>query len=163
MRKSTSVALGGMLAAAAIVIMCLGGMIPVATYVCPILCTLLLWFVLRSCGKKMAWAWYLTVALLSALVGPDKEASAVFLLFGYYPIVKLKLDCARLRWLWKLLLFNSGVMVLYGFLLRVIGLESLYAEEPVGNLFLVVLLVMGNVVFVLLDKLLDMMEKKRWK
>ena len=33
-----AVALGGMLAALAVVIMCLGGLIPVATFVCPMLC-----------------------------------------------------------------------------------------------------------------------------
>ena len=40
--SARSIALGGILGAVAIVIMCLGGLIPVATFVCPILCMLLL-------------------------------------------------------------------------------------------------------------------------
>ena len=37
-----SVALGGVMAALAVVIMCMGGIIPLATYVCPMLCAVLL-------------------------------------------------------------------------------------------------------------------------
>ena len=49
MRKNArNVALGGMMAALAIVIMCMGGLIPVATFVCPMLCMLLLVCVLHK-------------------------------------------------------------------------------------------------------------------
>ena len=47
-----STALGGVMAALAVVIMCLGGMIPLATFVCPVLCMLLLQFVFRLCGRR---------------------------------------------------------------------------------------------------------------
>ena len=55
--SAKSVALGGMMAALAVVIMCMGGIIPVATYVCPMLCALLLALVLRFVGRRIAWAW----------------------------------------------------------------------------------------------------------
>lgn len=164
MKRSSAVALGGMLTALAIVIMCLGGLIPVATYVCPMLCAVLQFIVLQLCGRRIAWAWFCAVALLSLLLGADKEAAAVFVLLGYYPIIKPRLDAARLRWLWKLLLFNGAVVLLYTVLLRFMGLESVSEEfQEFGNLALAVMLIMGNVTFFLLDKLLDMMEKKRWK
>ena len=38
---ASAVALGGVLAALAVVIMCLGTLIPIATYVCPAICMLL--------------------------------------------------------------------------------------------------------------------------
>ena len=85
-------ALGGMLAALAVVMMSLGTIIPVATYVCPMLCALLLQGVLKTCGSRVAWAWYGAVALLSVLLAPDKEAAGVFVFLGYYPIVKPALD-----------------------------------------------------------------------
>ena len=67
------IALGGMLAALAVVIMNLVGMIPVATFVCPMLCMMILTLVLRFCGKRIGWAWYGAVAILCALMAPDKE------------------------------------------------------------------------------------------
>ena len=79
---ASSVALGGVLAALAVVIMSLGTIIPVATYVCPMLCALLLQAVLKTCGVRIAWAWYGAVAILSLLLAPDKEAAAVFAFLG---------------------------------------------------------------------------------
>ena len=79
-----AVALGGVLAAVAVVIMSLGGMIPIATYVCPMLCAITQFVVIRFCGKRIAWIWFCVVSVLSLLLGPDKEAVMVFLAVGYY-------------------------------------------------------------------------------
>lgn len=155
-------ALGGVLAAAAVVIMSLGGLIPVATYVSPMLCAILLQLVLLSCGVRIAWAWYGAVALLSVLLSPDKEAAAVFVFLGYYPIVKPRLDGWKPSWLWKGLLFNGSVVVMYFLLLKLFGMAELGAEfREFGLVMLLVLLVMGNVTFFLLDKLLGMKKFQR--
>ena len=153
---ASSVALGGVLAALAVVVMCLGTIIPVATYVCPMFCALLLQAVLKTCGVRIAWAWYGAVTILSLLLAPDKEAAAVFAFLGYYPIVKPRLDKTRLRWLWKGLLFNASVLVMYWLLLRVFGLAQVTEDfEEIGVVMLIVLLILGNVTFFLLDKLLE--------
>lgn len=155
-------ALGGLLAALAVVIMSLGTLIPVAVYVCPILCALLLKVVWKLCGSRLAWAWYGAVALLSLLLAPDKEAAAVFVFLGYYPIVKPVLDRKRLSWLWKGLLFNGATLVMYWLLMQLFGLEQVTAEfEGLGFAMTVVLLILGNVTFFLLDKLLGMRLKRR--
>ena len=107
------VALGGMLAALAVVVMSLGGLIPVATYVCPILCTMLLAGLLRLCGQRPACASHAAAGILSTLFSSDKEAAAVFLFLGYYPIVKPFFDSRRFRWLWKGIFFNGSTVVLY--------------------------------------------------
>ena len=152
---ASSVALGGVLAALAVVVMSLGTTIPIATYVCPMLCALLLQVVLKTCGVRIAWAWYGAVTILSLLLAPDKEAAAVFAFLGYYPIVKPRLDKTRLRWLWKGLLFNASVLVMYWLLLRVFGLAQVTEDfEEIGVVMLIVLLILGNVTFFLLDKLL---------
>lgn len=154
---ASRMALGGMLAALAVVIMSLGGLIPVATYVSPMLCAILLRVVLLTCGTRVAWAWYEAVALLSILLSPDKEAAAVFAFLGYYPIVKPKLDRTRPAWLWKGLLFNVSIGVMYFLLLRLFGMTELKEEfAEFGLVMLAVLLVMGNVTFFLLDRLLGM-------
>ena len=62
MRNSAhKIALGGVLAALAVVIMTMGGLIPIATYVCPMACCLILFIVFQLCGSRVAWAWYAAV------------------------------------------------------------------------------------------------------
>lgn len=155
--SARAVALGGVLAALAVAIMALGTILPIATYVCPMFCALLLQVVLKLCGSRIAWAWYGAVSLLSLLLSPDKEAAAVFLFLGYYPIVKPWLDRRKGKWLWKGLLFNGAVCGMYWLLLHLVGMEQLIAEfSGMGLGMLAVLLVLGNVTFFLLDRLLEM-------
>ena len=150
-------ALGGILAGAAVVIMALGTLIPVATYVCPMICALMLKAVLQTCGRRTAWAWYGAVAALSLLLAPDKEAAAVFVFIGYYPIVKPALDRKRLSWLRKGLLFNTAILSMYALLMHLLGMERIAAEfEGLGIAMTAVLLILGNVTFFLLDRLLGM-------
>ena len=126
--KAYPIALGGMLAAAAVVLMSIGTIIPVATYAAPVLCLLLCQTVLKLCGKRIAWAWYGAVAFLSQLMAPDKEAAAVFLVLGYYPIAKLKLDALKGKWLWKALYFNGSILALYWVLMNIIGMQQLLSD-----------------------------------
>ena len=150
-----STALGGVMAALAVVIMCLGGMIPLATFVCPVLCMLLLQFVFRLCGRRIGWAWYAAVAILSMLMGPDKEGAAFFVFIGYYPLVKPKLDKLPLAWLWKLVLFNIAILIMYWILINLLGMAALASEfKEMGMVLLLITLVLGNVTFILLDKIL---------
>ena len=155
-------ALGGILAALAVVIMSMGTLIPVATYVCPMLCALLLQAVLKICGKRTAWAWYGAVSVLSLLMAPDKEAAAVFCALGYYPILKPKLDQCKGSWFWKGLLFNGVTLMLYWLLMHLLGFDQITAEfAEMGAVLTVVTLLLGNVTFFLLDRLLSMRPKKR--
>lgn len=156
------IALGGVMAALAVVIMSLGGLIPIATYVSPMLCAVLLQIVMQSCGVRIAWAWYGAVAILAVLLSPDKEAAAVYVFLGYYPILKPRMDGLHLPWLWKGLLFNSCVGVMYFLLLKIFGMAELSAEfSEMGYVMLAVLLIMGNVTFFLLDRLLGMPKIRR--
>lgn len=155
--SASSVALGGVLAALAVVIMSMGTLIPVATYACPALCAVLLQVVLKICGRKIAWAWYGAVAILSLLLAPDKEAAGVFLFFGYYPIVKPGLDRRKGKWLWKALLFNTSALLLYWLLIHLFGMEQVMEEfSQMGIAMTIVVLLLGNVTFFLLDRLLGM-------
>lgn len=154
-------ALGGILAALAVIIMSLGGLIPVATYVCPMLCAILQFTVLKFCGKRVAWAWYGAVSILSLILGPDKEAAAVFVFLGYYPIIKPKMDTYPLKWLWKGILFNVSVLVMYWLLIHLFGMAQVAAEfTELGIAMTVLMLVMGNVIFFLLDKILNNFGRK---
>lgn len=149
-------ALGGILAALAVVIMSMGTLIPVATYVCPMLCAILLQLILKICGEKIAWGWYGAVSILSLLMAPDKEAAAVFLALGYYPIVKPKLNRLKGKWFWKLLYFNAVILLTYWLLMHLFGFAQLAAEfSEMGAIMTAVMLLLGNLTFFLLDKLLE--------
>ncbi len=161
MRKSYQMALGGVLAALAIVIMMLGGLIPLATYVCPMLCALLLFFVKNFCGTRIGWTWYVAVSILSLLLSPDKEAAAVFIALGYYPILQPVFDRMPVKWLWKGLLFNGASIAMYLVLMYVFGMDQVLAEfQELGFIGLFLILVLGNISFFLLDRLLHIMQKK---
>ena len=159
---ASDIALGGILAALAVVILCMGTLIPMATFVCPVLCMLLLRLVCKLCGNRIGWAWYGAVAILGALLGPDKEAAAVFVALGYYPIIKPKMDALRLQWLWKGLLFNAVILVMYWLLMNLFGMAQIAGEfEEMGMVMTVVTLLLGNVTFFLLDRLLGKKLQRR--
>lgn len=158
--EARGIALGGMMAALAVVVMSLGGLIPVATFVCPMLCMLLLAFVSRMCGRRIGWAWYGAVAVLSLLLGPDKEAAAVFLFLGFYPLLKPRLETLRLRWLWKGLLFNTAILLMYWLLIHLFGMAQIAAEyQELGTVMTAIMLGLGNVTFFLLDRVLTRFGK----
>lgn len=160
--SAKKVAFGGVAATMAVVIMSLGGLIPVATYVCPVLCALLGYVVLRICGRRIAWAWYGTVALLAMLFGPDKEAAAVYLFLGYYPIIKSFFDRIRLGFILKILYFNGSVALLYTVLIYLMGMTQFLTDYFEAGLFgLAIMLILGNITFLFLDRLLLRLSKKR--
>ena len=150
-----SIALGGVLASLAVVIMCLGGLIPIATYVCPVLCMVLLCWVSLLCGSRIGWAWYGAVSILSVLLGPDKEAAVLFVFLGYYPILKPKLDKLPCSRLFKLLVFNTMILAAYGLLIYILGMDQIAGEfKELGAIMTAVTLVMGNGVMLVLDVVL---------
>ena len=128
------------------------------------LCMMLQFTVLIFCGRRTAWAWYGAVSLLGLLLGPDKEAAAVYCFLGYYPILKPRMDRMKLGLLWKTLLFNVSVCLMYWLLLNLFGLDGLTEEfSELGQAMLWVLLAMGNVTFFLLDKVLTLFGRKLGK
>lgn len=154
MRNSPAkqIAFGGVFGALALVIMNLGSLIPVATYVCPMLCMLILAFVTKMCGDRIGWAWYGAVAILSCLMAPDKEAAAVFVFLGFYPILKPRFDRMRFPIIPKLLFFNALILLMYWLLLKLLGMDQIAAEfAEMGKILTVVMLVMGNLIFYMTD------------
>ena len=154
------IAFGGMMAALAVTISFLGGFIPIATFTCPIISMLILAYVTRLCGRRIGWAWYGAVAILGLMLAPDKEAAAVFAFIGFYPIVKPRFD--RMKWgiLLKAVLFNSLILLMYGLLIYLLGMDQLAAEfRDMGRILTAITLILGNAVFFLLDKVLLRFQK----
>ena len=152
---ASQIAFGGMMAALALVIMNMVGLIPIATYVCPSLCMVLLSVVLKLCGKRISWAWYGAVAILSVLMAPDKEAAMIFAVIGYYPIIKPAFERTKMPNTCKYLYFNVVILLVYWLMINLMGLTEIAKEfAEMGLLFTIVTLLMGNMVFQLLDKIL---------
>jgi hypothetical protein len=123
---------------------------------------LLLAAVLRFTGRRIAWAWYAAVSLLSLLLGPDKEAAAVFVFLGYYPIIKPWVDRRMLPFVWKLGIFNLSIGLLYALLIYLFRLEQVVRDfSELGMVMTLVMLLLGNVTLFMLDILLGRFGVRR--
>ena len=116
MRKTAqAVALGGMMSALAVVIMCLGTIVPIATFICPAFAMITGQITVYFCGRKFGWCWYVVVTILSLLLSFDKEAAVTFTFLGYYPMIKFWFDRYKLGWIGKLVYFNfSNILMMSG-------------------------------------------------
>lgn len=155
--QAKHIALGGVLAALAVVILLLGGIIPVGTYIAPMVAALPLVILLAELPRSLCLGWYCIVALLGVLLCPDKETAFVFVFLGWFPLAKPRLD--RLPkvpgLLCKLLLFNLSVAGLYALLILVFHLEALVREaQETGMILLIAILLLGNLSFILFDLVL---------
>lgn len=155
--SARQIALGGIFAALAVVILLLGGIIPVGTYIAPMVAALPLVILLAELPGSLCLGWYAIVALLGVLLCPDKETAFVFVFLGWFPLAKPRLD--RLPklpgLLCKLLLFNLSVAALYALLILVFRLDALVQEaKETGLVMLLVILLLGNLSFLLFDVLL---------
>lgn len=159
--KTRSVALGGVTAALAVVVMCLGGFVPLSTYICPVICCLILHFLALRLSTGMRWCWYGAVSLLVLLLGPDKEAAIVLLFLGNYPLIRTRLPSGIVGLLMKLVYFNSACFVMYFIMLHLLGIAAVVEEFARLDLVLtLVTLSLGNVMFVMLDKILKLLDRK---
>ena len=159
MIKSRQMALGGMMAAAAVVIMSLGSLIPVNTYMCPVLCILINRLVLEKCGRRIGWCYYLAVAILSLMLAPDREAALVYVFLGYYPMIRTVFEkLGPLAWWAKLVFFTLAGAASYGVLLLVMGAGAAMSE---GWVMTAVTVFLWDLLFLLVDHLLGAPLKTR--
>lgn len=161
MKKSRKMALTGMLCALAVVIMMLGGVIPLATFCCPALAGLMLIPVFVECGEKLSWCAYAAIAALSLILCPDKEAALLLAFIGYYPILRWRLDQLRsrlLRVVAKLGVFNLAVLAMYALSILVLQMDQILREyQEMGLALTVACLLVGNITLLLYDRLIAIM------
>ena len=148
-----------MMAALAVVIMNLGSVIPVNTYICPVLCMLLNRVVLERCGKKIGWCYYLTVMILSMLLAPDREAALVYAFLGYYPMIRPWFEkLGILAGAVKLVFFTAMGVASYGALLLLMGVAAAMGE---GWFMTAVTVVLWDAMFLMVDRMLGAPIRKR--
>ncbi len=153
MRQSSKTAVCAMVAALSVVVMMLT-VIPVMTYTAPAFAGMLLIIVVIEIDKKWAFGVYVAVSALGLLIATDKEAAVMYLVFfGYYPILKAMLESKMPRWLEiviKFVIFNVAMVGCYYILINVFGMPMDDMNE-LGKYGPLILLAMGNVVFLLYD------------
>ena len=120
-----------LMAALGTAFMLTGNLIPVFTYVSPMLASLTLIPVLYEFGKKYAWMTWFVTATLAMMLCADREEAFFFLFIGYYPIIKPALDripAKTIRVLVKLLVFALAFGIMLLILAFVLGLEDIRGE-----------------------------------
>lgn len=164
MRKRTNtaiVALCGILAALAVSLMFLGGVLPFAGLACPMLASLVLLPVYIETGKKWGVVWFAAVSILGLLLAPDKEGAILFVFFGYYPMLKKLLGRLpkALKWLTKLIYVNVCVAAAYSLMIFVFRMDAVSKDlAEMERYLLPILAVLANLSFVLYDLLIDRLE-----
>ena len=157
-------ALCGLLAAVSVVCLMMGSLIPAALYACPILAMAALLPLRETFGHGAALTAYAAVSILALLLVPDKELALLYAFFGWYVPLQPFLDGLRprpLRIAVKLALANLAMLTLYGLLIFVFQLQSVLEElEGLGTLWLIILLLSANCLFVLTDILLHRLSRK---
>ena len=157
-KKSTRMALCGMMVALGVVIMLLGSVIPLATFCCPVMASLTLIPLLLEYGKKWTLMAYAAIAALGLMLSPDKEAALLFAFLGYYPALKPALDRIEkrpLRVIAKLGIFNlaAGTMLLS--ILFVLRMDVIIAEyAAMGIAGGIVFALLANITMLLYDRML---------
>lgn len=152
MKNTKKITFCAIMSALAAVIM-LVAYFPYFTYAVPALAGLCVMVIVIELGCKWAFLCYLSSAFLAFLFA-ETESKLIFIaFFGFYPIVKCLIEKLRkpvLEWVLKLLTFNACVVSLYYIFSSVLMLSF----EDMGSLAqygAVILLALGNVVFVIYD------------
>ena len=153
MRKHAKImATCSMATAVGVVVMLLGGILELGMYVCPMVIGLCLIPIGRQYGVKYQLLIWIAISLLSFLLVPNPEENLVFAgLFGWYPALQPRLQKLPklLRVPVKLVLFNGITIALESLLIYVL------VPEAMDSSMMLLLLLLGNVMFVMYDRIID--------
>lgn len=169
--SSRRMALCGVLAALALVFLSMGGLLPMATFCCPILAMLCMLPVLEEYGWKTTLLFYAAVSLLGLLLSPDKEVALLYTFLGWYPVLRPGIDRQihgkLLRVLVKLVLFAAAVGTMYSLAIFVLGMGYIAQEYAAGGqILLIATIALGCIVWLLFDKVLlrfTLLYRHKWR
>lgn len=141
-RKSNTkkITLIAMLAALSVALLYVGSFIEVLDLSVAVLASLLCIVAVIEYGHGTAWALFALSAILSLLILPNKMPAIVYTaFFGYYPIIKEKLEKHLRKWLsWivKIVIFNAAILLM---LMASKYLLTANAEAPVFDILFIAL------------------------
>jgi len=151
-QQSRKMALCGVMTALSVVILTLGSLVPLSTFLCPMLATMCLIPTACEYGTGTSLLLYTGVSVLGLLLCPDKEIAMLYLFLGWYPTVQSRLDTLP-RFLCiavKCGLFSLSMVVMYAILLYLFQMEEIVAEfAEYSTAMNLLMLALGNVTFLL--------------
>lgn len=156
-KLSFKVALGGVIAALSLLLMLVAGVTTSLVYAIPMFTGAFLMVLVIEFGAGFAGLEYLAISIISMLLLGNKEAAIMYVaFFGYYPIVKSFIEKYMgkiLSWIVKYLIFNISMVVAY-FVVSKIFMITFDDMEIFGKYAMLVLLLAGNILFVIYDIML---------
>ena len=154
--KSKQMALCGLLTALAVVCMVLASAIGIGTFAGPLLAMIALLPLLEEYGPKTALAAYVAAAILGFLIAPELELSLVYAAFGWYPVLRPRLNrlaSRPARLLLKTVICVAVILLLYGVLLNLLGMTADLEETVQALRYL--LMALGVITFLTIDVALE--------
>ena len=149
--KTMRLTMCAMLAALGVVLLWLGSAVEVVDISMAVVASLLCVFAVIEYGGSAPWLVYGVTAVLSLLLLPQKTPALMYLVFfGYYPILKEKLEKKPkwAAWIWKEVIFNLALAVLL-----VLSHFLLFTAASAGNMvfYYVALVGLAELAFPLYD------------
>lgn len=157
MKKSTKIAVCGMCTALSVVLMFVGGLLYVFTYVVPMLMGIVMAMINKTFGRSSALTIYFATTVLSLLLVSEKECVLMYaLFFGYYPVIRPYLDKIKSkvgRVVVKFLIFNVAVALVEILSVYVFGIPF-FDGETASYWLVIVFAVAMNIIFLMYEYVL---------
>lgn len=160
MKNTNKITFCAIMSALATVIM-LVSYFPYLTYAVPAVAGLCIMVIVIEIDLKWAFLSYFVSSVLVFLFAETESKLLYIFLFGYYPIIKSlieKIGNQLIEWVLKLLNFNIAVIFAY-FLITKLFLIPLGDFGPLAQYGVIVMLTLGNVVFVVYDIAISRMSQ----
>lgn len=152
--------ISAMCTALGVVILYLGSMVEVMDLTTVFVASFLVVFAIIELGSPWYWLLWLCTSLLSVLWLPNKFCAFEYAFFGgLYPILKYYAEKLpkKTAYILKFVIFNALFCLLVGAMIWFFGMEDI-TLPVIGKLtpswYLSIMLLLGNIVFVLYDILL---------
>lgn len=159
-QKTKCIALCALLAALGVAVLWIGSIIDVLDLSAAMFASILTVIPVIEYKKYWPWLTYGVTAAAALLLLPNKLPAVMYLLAGYFPIVKSKLERLRrpLSWTLKFLLFNLSLAVTVIFCRRFLpAVDFSIIPEVDGIPGYAILFAAGNGMFLLYDLMLSKM------
>lgn len=160
MKNSKIIAYSGVATALSVVMLFLGSLIWVLAYTMPLIASLIMIILLDSISQKSAILTFVSTSVISFILLSDKECLLLYVLFfGYYPLIRDKINYIKPKFLsvlLKYLTFNASMILTQILCVYVFGIPF---DDMLSKWGIVIFIICLNLVFAVYDKLYDLLLK----
>ncbi len=160
MKNSKIIAYSGIASALSVVMLFLGSVIWVLGYTMPLVASLIMIVLSDSVSKKSALLTFVSTSVISFVLLNDKECVLLYVLFfGYYPLIRDKVNDIKpefLSYLLKFATFNVAMILVQILCVYVFGIPF---DDMFGKWGVVIFVICLNLVFAVFDKLYALLQK----